>query len=213
MHNRTRSLYSGHPSFLLEGDGGTGGGGDKTFSQADVDRIVQERLARVPANKPPEDYDDLKTKAAKLAELEAKNQTDLERAQQERDDAAAKVAAAEQERDQAKATAADAQKRAAVVAEASKQGAVNGDQLFALLPKDAVTIGDDGQVTGADAAIKAFLTANPHFVGKPARPAPDTGQGPRGEPVSGRDAGIAEAERRFGNRRQGAPATTAPAQQ
>lgn len=49
----------------------------KTFSQADVDRIVQERLGKEKGKYA--DYDDLKAKAAKVDELEASKKSDLEK--------------------------------------------------------------------------------------------------------------------------------------
>lgn len=51
---------------------------DKTFTQADLDRIVAERIAR--ETKKYADHEDLKTKAARLDELEAANASDLEKA-------------------------------------------------------------------------------------------------------------------------------------
>jgi len=51
----------------------------KTFTQEQVDRIVQERLARAKAT-PPADYEDLKAKAAKFDQLEEANKSDLEKA-------------------------------------------------------------------------------------------------------------------------------------
>lgn len=62
-------------------------------SQADLDRIVTERLAREKAKFA--DYDDLKSKASKLDELEAANKTELEKA-------TARAEAAERERDEAR---------------------------------------------------------------------------------------------------------------
>ena len=50
----------------------------QTFTQEDVDRIVQERLARAKPKKPA-DYDDLKAKAERLDALEAENQSETER--------------------------------------------------------------------------------------------------------------------------------------
>lgn len=50
---------------------------DKTFNQADVDRIVQERLAKEKAKYA--DYDELKAKAAKADEDAASSKTDLEK--------------------------------------------------------------------------------------------------------------------------------------
>ena len=48
-------------------------------SQEDFDKAIQARIARERA-KIPADYDDLKAKAAKLAEIEAANQTEAEKA-------------------------------------------------------------------------------------------------------------------------------------
>lgn len=57
-------------------------GSESTFTQVDVDRIVADRLSRdrEKTAKKYGDYDELKTKAGRLAELEAATQTELERA-------------------------------------------------------------------------------------------------------------------------------------
>lgn len=77
---------------VMEADSGTADAGDTTesteaevqfkapASQEELDRIIQARLARERKNIPT-DYDDLKAKAAKLAEIEAANQTEAEKAQ------------------------------------------------------------------------------------------------------------------------------------
>ena len=139
---------------------------DRMFSQADVDRIVQERVARVKQQAPP-DYDDLKAKAQRLDEIEAANQTELEKAQ-------ARAAELEQREQRARQTLIEA----AVLAEATRQQAVKPEHLHRLIDIDQVTIGDDGQVTGVQDAVKAFLTANPEYVGTRAPGSAD--QGARG---------------------------------
>lgn len=58
--------------------GDIGGGESATFTQADVDRIVADRLAR--ENRKYQNYRELKQKADRLAELEAAQQTEMERA-------------------------------------------------------------------------------------------------------------------------------------
>lgn len=163
----------------------SGGEGDEpqqvTMTQEALDALIETRLNRDRAARaatPPADYDDLKAKAAKFDELEAANQPALERAsaaatalQQERDAAIA-------ERDAATKTARDLALRNAVTRAAVAGKAVDPDDVFALLPKDAVTIGDDGQVTGAAEAVKALLEAKPHLVGEQ-RMQSDDGQGQR----------------------------------
>lgn len=54
---------------------------DKTFTQAEMNQIVQERLARERAKF--EGYDELKAKAAKYDEMEEANKTELQKAQDE----------------------------------------------------------------------------------------------------------------------------------
>jgi hypothetical protein len=160
-----------------QGDPGADGGqaagappaGDagRTFSQADVDRIVQERLARAKTT-PPADYEDLKQKAAKLDEIEKANQTELERAQ-------ARAAELEQREQRAKQTLIEA----AVLAEGTRQQAIKPEHLHRLIDLNEVTVGDDGRVTGVSEAVKAFLDTNPEYVGT-ARAAGSADQGARG---------------------------------
>lgn len=62
-----------------QGNGNTqtppeGGTETKTFTQEDVNRIVQNRVAKYA------DYDDLKAKAAKLDEIEEANKSELQKA-------------------------------------------------------------------------------------------------------------------------------------
>lgn len=68
-----------------------------TFTQADVDRIVSDRVARERKRFEGVDLDDLRTKAQKLADLEASQQSEAEKLIAERDNfkTAAETAAAE----------------------------------------------------------------------------------------------------------------------
>jgi hypothetical protein len=140
----------------------------KTFTQAELDRVIADRLARQKAQFA--DYDELKAKADKLKEIEDANKTELERAQQRAQELETQATEAAE---RAKRTA----MRAAIVAEASKQGAVDPEDVFALLDKTKVTIGDDDQVTGAAEAVKDLLESKKHLVG-PRSPGPGDG-GPR----------------------------------
>lgn len=67
---------------------GNGGNEPKTFTQEQVNRMIQERVARV-KHEEPADYAELKAKAAKLDEIEEANKSDLQKAT----DAAAKAKA------------------------------------------------------------------------------------------------------------------------
>lgn len=74
---------------MAEGDAPEGAGttadAGKTFTQEQLDRIIQERLAKERQKYEGVDLDDLKSKAQKLAELEASQQTTAEKLQNERD--------------------------------------------------------------------------------------------------------------------------------
>lgn len=65
------------------------GNTEKTLSESEVNRIVQERLAR--EREKFADYEDLKSKADKLTELEAANQSELEKAQAKAEQAEARA--------------------------------------------------------------------------------------------------------------------------
>lgn len=144
----------------------------RTFTQEDVDRIVQARLKQAEPK-----YAELREKAEKFDRLEDENRSELEKAQE-----VARTAA--EERDAAVSSANQALVRAAVVAEAAKQGAVDADAVFALLPKDSVTVDDGGQVTGAEEAVKALLDTKKYLAGEtPAGP----GDGGARTPVQPKD--------------------------
>jgi hypothetical protein len=139
----------------------------RTFTQEDVDRIVQDRLARA-KTQPPADYEDLKAAAKKLQELEEADRTELEKTM-------AKLEKAEKRAADIEAAANKRLIEAAVLAEAARQNAVKPEHLHKLIDTDAVTVGDDGQVTGVQEAVKAFLDANPEYVGTRATGSADQG--------------------------------------
>lgn len=141
----------------------------KTFTQEELDRVVGERLAR--EREKYADYDELKQAKARLDEIEAANKSELEKAVQ-------RAEQAEADRDKAAQKAAEIARRAAVIAEAPKQGAVDPDAVVALIGSDRVTVADDGQVTGAEQAVKELLDAKKYLVGEPRLPGPSDG-GPR----------------------------------
>lgn len=167
-----------------EGEGAPGGEGEgaggepeRKFSQADIDRIVQDRLARAKI-KPPADYDDLKAAKARLDELEAASKTELEKAQEAQRKADERATAAE-------ARANETARRHAIEREAVKAKAADPDDVFAVLQttakyRDMVTTDDDGQVSGVEDAVKAILADKPHLVGKVSTPTGDGDGGSRG---------------------------------
>lgn len=169
----------------------------KAFNQDDVDRIVQDRLARERKDRPTdEEIADLKSKADKLGEIEAANLTEQERLQVERD---AAVKAAEDATTRANQTL----RKAAILSAAAEAGA-DSEIVHALLAQNGfkvekddttfeVTVDDSGSVTGATEAVKALIALK-NIAGNPTPPGPGDG-GPRQPvPAQTRSVQIAEAE-------------------
>lgn len=117
-------------------------GGEKTFSQADLDRIIQERLDRQKAT--------LENEAKTAAERAKLDET--ERLKAENGDAVAAKDAAEQK-------AAAAERKLAVVLEAAKAN-VPGDRLERFVK---LVDADEADPTKA---VKATLTEFPEFAAK-----------------------------------------------
>jgi hypothetical protein len=146
---------------------------DKTFGQADVDRIVAERVARERAKYA--DHDDLRKAAKRLEEIEAANATDLEKAvKAAREEGRAEVLSAANQRTlnaEARALAAAAKFRNPVLAVRS-------------IDLSGVKVSDDGSVDSN--AISSLLTelaaAEPYLVDTgpttPPRPTPHDAPAP-----------------------------------
>lgn len=165
--------------------GGDGAGGDpKTFTQEDVDRIVQERLARAKPAKPA-DYDDLKAKAKAFDDVQKSNLS------------------AEQQLQQAQDAAAQANARTARL-QAAIDHKVPAD-LVDLLGEntDATAIEARAKLLGElDAARTELATIKAAATDKGTPPPPPAtnrgGASPRDrDTLANGAAGLAEAQRRF----------------
>lgn len=127
----------------------------KTFTQEQLDRIVEDRLKRERAQFA--DYDDLKAKAAKLDEAEEAQKTELQKAK----DAAAE---AKTQGEAAIARANATLIRAEVMQQATALGAVDPDVVVALLAgSEDIVIGKDGNVAGAKAAVEKLIKDKPYL--------------------------------------------------
>lgn len=144
----------------------------KTFTQDDVDRVVKERLARERGKYT--DYDELKAKAGKLDEIEAANQSELEKAQQAAEKAKTEGA-------QAIERANGRLVRAELLSALTAANVSKPEVLLAAIDKTGLAVNDDGSVTGVEEVVKAFVDANPEFVGgKEVRKPESADQGARG---------------------------------
>lgn len=160
-------------------------------TQAEFDRIIEERLNRDRKGRPTADeLTELRDKANKFdaAELAGKTELEQERALRE---------AAEKGAVEALAKAKQFKLEAAIVAAAGKSADPDlvTQVILADPDKYAVTIDDAGQVTGAETAVAALLEAKPYLAGK--QPDPEMGQG-RGDAdkPTGLAAGMARAQAR-----------------
>jgi hypothetical protein len=144
---------------------------DKTFTQADVDRIVQERVARAKAT-PPEDYEALKASAAELEQIKEANKSDLEKEKARADKAEAAAKAATE-------AAKETTLRSAIVAEAARKNIVDPDAALALLDRTTLTLDDSGAPTNLAEAMDSLLTAKPYLAGGGTRTPGAADQGAR----------------------------------
>lgn len=143
---------------------------ERTFTQAELDTFLARQKRQLLAGA--DDVAQLREKAKRLDELEEQSKTELER---ERD----RAARAEEELTRIRETAQQQLIQAAVLSEATKQKALKPEHMHRLIDLDTVTVGDDGQVIGAEDAVKAFLESNPEYVGRPQAPAGSADQGAR----------------------------------
>ncbi|WP_373070125.1 hypothetical protein [Gemmatimonas sp.] len=132
-------------------------------TQADLDRIINERLTRERAKFA--DYDTVKARATKLDEIEAANLSDLDKANAARD--AAETRATERE-----ATANRKLIKAAVTTAVAGKTAdgVTADDIIGYLGE--LTVTDDGDIDGLTETIEALLEAKAFL--KSAAPAAPT---------------------------------------
>jgi hypothetical protein len=127
--------------------GGERSGAERTFTQEQVDTFLARERAKFP------DYDGMRTR---LAELEAANQTELERAQAQAKDADARAASAITERNRLVA-------RSALTSAAARAGALDPEVCVALLA-DAVTVDERGAVAeDVDKLVTTLLDEKPYL--------------------------------------------------
>ncbi|MHA7962872.1 phage scaffolding protein [Paenibacillus sp. CAU 1782] len=158
---------------------------EPTFTQAELDAKIAERLGR--ERKKYADYDELKTKLADLeaAETERQKATMTEQERTAAELAAAKQAAADA--DTARQAALKSANERLLKAEFKIAAAAANvlpdaiEDAYLLADKSGVTVGDDGSVTGVAEAIAALTAAKPFLIatntpkpiGGPSNPKPD----------------------------------------
>ncbi len=159
---------------------------DKTFTQQELERIVQERLARERTKFA--DYDAVKAQAEKWKKYEEAQKTEGQKTQE-------RIAALERERDVALARANDRLILAAFVGEAARAGALHPEDVFALADISKISVDEAGNVLGVTEAVQAVVSAGrvPLATTKPLPPKLDGGAGSGNRPAE-KPAALTEEE-------------------
>ena len=158
----------------------------KLVPQDEVDRIVADRLAR--ERKKYADYDDVKAKLTALEQAEEERKkaelTEAERLAAELEEARKQAQAAEEAMGAA-LTAANTRLINAEFKALARDANIPADRLSAALKLadlSAVTVDDEGNVVGVDAAVKALITEHAYLVAQ-ATPKPIGGAAGGGDPL------------------------------
>src|SRR3990172_9547711 len=128
---------------------------DRTFTQAEIDSIVKDRLKR--EREKYQDYDTLKSAADELARIKESQLSETEKLTK-------KLAELEAAKTQAESRTRDTLIRSAVVAEAAKLNFWNPEQAHKLIDMSTLTIADNGEVEGAAEAVKALAESQKYLI-------------------------------------------------
>lgn len=159
------------------GDGGGQGSGTqnavdepKSYTQAELDRMFQDRVAR--ERQKYADYDDLKAKAGEFDKLQDAQKTELEREREAR-------AKAERDLIETRTQAQETRVRSAIVAEAARRQ-MDPDVATAMLDRSLLEFDQDGSPTNIVSAMDSLLEAKPQLAGGGSGGSGDPGLGARG---------------------------------
>lgn len=167
-------------------NGGTDAG--RTFTQDELEKIIGERLTREREKLTGKfaDYDDLKAAKKKLDEYEAAQLSEQEKLTKRLKELEDAKTAAEASEAKAKEEARVTMLRAAVVAEAGRQRARTPDDAWRLVETTALEMGEDGKITGVEAAVKTLIDEGRlPTLDKPTAPQTDAGRGTGHKPEPG----------------------------
>lgn len=199
------------PQLLFDGDSDSGGGsgstgGDnsggeqtRTFKQSELDAMFADRakqagqsaVAGILKDLGVEKIDDIKgiLKAAKDAEESKLNE--LEKAQKEATDLKAAKEKADAEKTEALTKAAERLLKAAVLAEAAKQGFNDPADAWNFMDRAAIKAKDDDTYEGLDKAVEAVAKAKPYLVKQQ--------QSPKGTPSRDKKPGGQQNDKQQGD--------------
>ncbi|MCY8047651.1 phage scaffolding protein [Bacillus haynesii] len=144
-------------------------GTEKTFTQAELDEILNKRLEREKKKQA-----ELEEKAKRLEELEKAEEerkkaemSEAERLRTEKEEAAKKAEEASEKAKKAEESANQRIINTELRAIARSLNANDPNQVLALLDKSAVQIDEDGNVIGAEEVVAAFKESSPWMFKQP----------------------------------------------
>lgn len=156
-----------------ESDGKRPEGAERLYTEAEVASAIAIRLSRKDAQYA--DYDELKKKAGRLAELEQAQMSELEQAQ-------ARATALEAERDEALQRGNDRLIVAAITMAATKLDFANPQDAYALADLAGLVVNESGEVEGAEEAVKVVADTRPYLIERRIAPQTNAGAGGGGRP-------------------------------
>ncbi len=133
----------------------------KTFTQAELDDIVQQRLAREKGKYT--DYDQLKKDADELKKLKAASQTEAEKLTNRLAELEKEQATWQRERQESTV-------RYEVLLAAGKLNIVDPDAAYRLLDLAEIEYDKEGRPTNVEAVLKGLVKAKPYLVKAQATP-------------------------------------------
>jgi TolA-binding protein len=143
----------------------------RSFTQADVDRIVSDRLQaeREQMTALRRELRDAQGQLGERGQTQEQLERRVETLTRERNEAREQTKTATER-------ALASQMRAEVTAAATRAGAVDADDVYRLLPQGAVTVNaETGAFEGVDAAVSQLSESKPHLFTPPQRPGPSDG--------------------------------------
>jgi hypothetical protein len=184
---------AGDPPSPVETNGdGADKGEVKSYTQAELDRMFGERtrqarkagIAELLKELGVEKAEDIKAALQKAKEAEEAQLSELEKANKRAADLEAKAKQADEARTIAETRAQEKLLKAAVMAEATRQGFNDAADAWQFVDRTKIEAGEDDSFKGLDKAVKAVLEAKPYLAKAEERPRIGTPKG--GQGIGGR---------------------------
>lgn len=170
---------AGDPPSPVETNGDGADKGDaKSYTQAELDRMFGERtrqarkagIAELLKELGVEKAEDIKAALQKAKEAEEAQLSELEKANKRAADLEAKAKQADEARTIAEVRAQEKLLKAAVMAEATRQGFNDAADAWQFVDRTKIEAGEDDSFKGLDKAVKAVLEAKPYLAKAEERP-------------------------------------------